>query len=144
MPQLRRYEEADRAQTICNACRYCEGSARSSRRWSCDAPSPTGDLDYLANLCHDCGACYHACQYAPPHEFAVNVPRRLGRAARGSLARYAWPAPLAGAFERNGVAIAAVVALERRGLHRRLSRSRAPTRASVAPGGAFYRRCRTR
>ena len=28
----------------------------------------------LANLCHNCGACLHACQYAPPHEFAVNVP----------------------------------------------------------------------
>ena len=34
---------------------------------------------YLANLCHNCGACLHACQYAPPHEFAVNVPRAMAQ-----------------------------------------------------------------
>jgi citrate/tricarballylate utilization protein len=39
------------------------------------------DIHYLANLCHNCGACLHACQYAPPHEFAVNVPRRWQRCA---------------------------------------------------------------
>ncbi len=37
----------------------------------------TADLNYLANLCHNCGECLDACQYAPPHEFAVDVPRAL-------------------------------------------------------------------
>ena len=32
------------------------------------------DLHYMANLCHNCGACLHACQYAPPHDFGVNIP----------------------------------------------------------------------
>ena len=32
---------------------------------------------YLANLCFDCRDCYYACQYAPPHEFAVNVPKLM-------------------------------------------------------------------
>ncbi|GAL15845.1 TcuB: protein [Vibrio astriarenae] len=32
------------------------------------------NLDYLSNLCHNCGACYHNCQYAQPHEFELNVP----------------------------------------------------------------------
>ena len=27
------------------------------------------DLTYLANLCHNCGECLYACQFAPPHEF---------------------------------------------------------------------------
>ena len=35
------------------------------------------DIIYLANLCHNCGACFYACQYAPPHEFGINVPRTL-------------------------------------------------------------------
>ena len=44
-----------------------------------DTPPPfnEGDVGYLSNLCHNCGACYHACQYAPPHEFGVNVPQAL-------------------------------------------------------------------
>ena len=35
------------------------------------------DIHYLANLCHNCRACLYACQYAPPHEFAVDVPRAM-------------------------------------------------------------------
>ena len=38
--------------------------------------APT-DLAYLANLCHNCGECYYACPYTPPHEYAVNVPKLL-------------------------------------------------------------------
>ena len=50
-------------------------SARSFRRWSAGSTFAAADLLYLANLCHDCGACYYACQYAPPHEFELNIPR---------------------------------------------------------------------
>ena len=39
---------------------------------------PDGDLNYLANLCHGCGACYYDCQFSPPHEFNVNVPQSAG------------------------------------------------------------------
>ncbi len=38
------------------------------------------DIHYLANLCHNCGACLHACQHAPPHEFAINVPKAMAQA----------------------------------------------------------------
>ena len=44
---------------------------------------PNADIMYLANLCHNCGACLYACQYAPPHEFAVNVPRVLAQVRTG-------------------------------------------------------------
>ena len=37
------------------------------------------DLAYLANLCHNCGECLYACQYAPPHEFNINVPQTLAQ-----------------------------------------------------------------
>ena len=53
---------------------------------------PRADLNYLANLCHNCGECFYACQYAPPHEFAVNVPQALAKIRIASYEEYAWPA----------------------------------------------------
>jgi citrate/tricarballylate utilization protein len=61
-----------------------------------------GDIRYLANLCHNCAECYYACQYAPPHEFAVNLPKALAEIRLESYRLYAWPAPLARLFQRNG------------------------------------------
>ena len=97
--------EADRLMTVCNSCRYCEGlcavfPAMEMRRSFAD-----GDLDYLANLCHACGACYIDCQFSPPHEFNVNVPKVLADVRADSYATYAWPHVLAPAFKRNGLAI---------------------------------------
>ena len=102
--------EADRLMTVCNACRYCEGlcavfPAMEMRRTFLD-----GDLDYLANLCHQCGACYTDCQYSPPHEFNVNVPASLATLRNESYARYAWPGVFAGAFARNGLVITLLTA----------------------------------
>ena len=103
--------EADRLMTICNACRYCEGlcavfPAMERRRVFTD-----GDLELLANLCHNCGACLYDCQYAPPHEFAVGVPANLAALRAETWERYAWPAPLARAFRRNGLVTTVLVAL---------------------------------
>lgn len=105
--------EADRLMTICNACRYCEGlcavfPAMEMRRVFAD-----GDLNYLANLCHDCGACYDDCQFSPPHEFNVDVPRTLARVRAKSYENYAWPPAISGVFEHNGlkIGIAAVLAV---------------------------------
>ncbi len=105
------HAEADRQMTICNACRYCEGlcavfPAMTRRRTFSD-----GDLEYLANLCHSCGACYYACQYAPPHEFAVNVPKVFAELRSESYVRSAWPQGLAPLFQRNSLIIALVTAL---------------------------------
>jgi citrate/tricarballylate utilization protein len=49
------------------------------------------DLNYLANLCHNCSECFYACQYAPPHEFAVNVPKVLAEIRVESYRRYSGP-----------------------------------------------------
>lgn len=104
-------EEADRLMTLCNSCRYCEGvcavfPAMELRRDFHDA-----DLNYLSNLCHSCGACFHDCQFSPPHEFDVNVPVTLAQVRADSYASYAWPAPLSGLFKRNGLAIGLIAAL---------------------------------
>jgi citrate/tricarballylate utilization protein len=102
--------EADRLMTVCNACRYCEGLCAVFPAMEMRRTFSAGDLTYLANLCHQCGACFADCQYSPPHQFDVNVPAALARLRNDSYARYAWPRFLAGAFERNGLKIASLCA----------------------------------
>jgi citrate/tricarballylate utilization protein len=91
--------EANRQLTICNACRYCEGYCAVFPALERRSVLREGDLALLANLCHDCRACYQACMYTPPHEFGVNVPALLSQARLESYRRYAWPGPFASLFE---------------------------------------------
>ena len=104
-------DEADRLMTVCNSCRYCEGLCAVFPAMEMRRSFSDGDLNYLANLCHGCGACYVDCQFSPPHEFNVNVPRTLAIARAESWSAYAWPRSLAFLFARNGLAIAIVAAL---------------------------------
>src|SRR4051794_9965646 len=103
--------EADRLMTVCNSCRYCEGLCAVFPAMEMRRAFPDGDLNYLANLCHGCGACYVDCQFSPPHEFDVNVPRVLAQLRADSYAAYAWPRLFAPMFARNGLAISVVAAL---------------------------------
>lgn len=103
--------ELRRTLEICNACRYCEGycdvfPAMTMRRAFSDA-----DLSYLANLCHNCRGCYYACQYAPPHDFALNLPRALAVERVDSWRRYARPRALAALMEANGLVVSIALAL---------------------------------
>ena len=103
-------EEAQRVLSICNACRYCEGYCAVFPALERRLEFVESDIHYLANLCHNCGACLYACQYAPPHEFQLNFPRVLAQVRRETYRKYAWPAFLAGAFDRNGVVVSLVLA----------------------------------
>jgi citrate/tricarballylate utilization protein len=103
--------EADRLMTVCNSCRYCEGLCAVFPAMEMRRAFSDGDLNYLANLCHACGACYVDCQFSPPHEFDVNVPKTLAIARAESYAAYAWPRALSGLFARNGLVISIVAAL---------------------------------
>ena len=87
LEQLIAESEVARVLQICNACRYCEGFCAVFPAMTRRLEFPPADVHYLANLCHNCGACLHACQYAPPHEFAVNVPQAMARGARQDLCR---------------------------------------------------------
>ena len=98
--------EVARILQICNACRYCEGFCAVFPAMTRRLSFPKADVNYLANLCHNCGACYHACQYAPPHEFAVNVPQAMARVRRQTYAEYAWPPALGRLYKRNGLTVA--------------------------------------
>ena len=98
--------EVVRQLQICNACRYCEGFCAvfpaMARRLQVDSKA---DLNYLANLCHNCGACLHACQYAPPHEFAVNVPQAMAKVRLETYTDFAWPAALGSLYKNNGLTL---------------------------------------
>ena len=98
--------EADRLMTVCNSCRYCEGLCAVFPAMEMRRSFSDGDLNYLANLCHGCGACYVDCQFSPPHEFDVNVPRVLAEVRGDSYQAYASPHVLAPVFAHNGLVIA--------------------------------------
>ena len=98
-------QEGRHAARICNACRYCEGLCPVFPAIERRLDFTERDLGYLANLCHDCGACLAGCQYAPPHPFGVDVPRTLAAVRRASYRGYAWPAVLGGLFDRSGLAL---------------------------------------
>ncbi|PAF48266.1 citrate utilization protein B [Helicobacter sp. 12S02232-10] len=103
------YESAKNSCVICNSCRYCEGfcavfpamEKRRSFEWK--------DIDYLANLCHQCGECFYACQYAPPHEFNVNIPSQFSDIRAMSYQKFAYPRWIGKVFEKNGFFVSIVL-----------------------------------
>lgn len=111
MPSTDLLKEAERMMVICNACRYCEGfcavfPAMELRRTFLDQ-----DLKYLANLCHNCRACYYACQYAPPHEFAMNIPKAFAELRLETYQEFTWPGFLARLFQHNGLSVSMITIL---------------------------------
>jgi citrate/tricarballylate utilization protein len=103
-------KEADRQLTVCNACRYCEGYCAvfpAMERHRTFAPE---DLVYMANLCFECRACYYACQFAPPHEFAINIPEVLSAVRVETYAQFTGPRLLSRLFAGNGWLVSLTVA----------------------------------
>jgi citrate/tricarballylate utilization protein len=96
---------------VCNACRYCEGFCAVFPAIELRREFVAGDVSYLANLCHNCRGCYYACQYAPPHEWGINIPRILAEVRAESYAEYAWPPGFARVFEKNGTLVSLIAAL---------------------------------
>jgi len=102
--------EVARQMQICNACRYCEGFCAVFPAMTRRLEFGKADVHYLANLCHNCGACYHSCQYAPPHEFAVNVPKAMAKVRLDTYSAYAWPSGAGALYKRNGLTVALALA----------------------------------
>ena len=98
--------EVQRQMTVCNACRYCEGFCAVFPAMTRRLEFSQADIHYLANLCHNCGACLHACQYAAPHEFEINVPKAMAKVRLDTYAEYAWPQVMGKLYRRNGLALA--------------------------------------
>jgi len=111
LPSTDLLNEAGRIMTICNACRYCEGFCAVYPAMELRRTFSEQDLKYLANLCHNCRGCYYACQYAPPHEFAVNIPKTFSELRLELYPNFTWPGFLAGMFRRNGLLVAMITTL---------------------------------
>ena len=113
--------EATRQLQICLACRYCEGYCAVFPALEREPVVQPDRFGYLATLCHDCRACYYACPFTEPHEFAVNVPRLMTDLRQDLYQRYSWPARFGAAYRSSialtlktlafGMAIAAAVVL---------------------------------
>ena len=103
--------EAARQLQICNACRYCEGFCAVFPAMTRRLDFAKADIHYLANLCHNCGACLHACQYAPPHEFAVNFPKAMAQVRAQTYQEFAWPSSLGVLYRRNGFTLSLATAV---------------------------------
>ncbi|MBR8257576.1 tricarballylate utilization 4Fe-4S protein TcuB [Burkholderia ambifaria] len=97
--------EVARIMQICNACRYCEGFCAVFPAMTHRLEFGKNDVHFLANLCHNCGACLHACQYAPPHEFAVNVPKAMAQVRVQTYSDFAWPRAFGTLYKRNGLTV---------------------------------------
>ncbi|MBM4298726.1 MAG: tricarballylate utilization 4Fe-4S protein TcuB, partial [Deltaproteobacteria bacterium] len=134
-------KDGARQMTICNACRYCEGycavfPAMEQRRIFTKA-----DLTYLANLCFDCRDCYYACQYAPPHEFGVNIPKLMAELRADTYREFTWPKLFAGLFNHNALAVGVISVLSMLGIFAAVLIFQGPAALfGVHLGeGAFYR-----
>jgi len=104
-------EDAQRVLRVCNACRYCEGYCAVFPALARRLEFTENDIHYLGNLCHNCGSCLYACQFAPPHEFQVNFPRLMAKVRGETYRKYAWPGFLGALYEKNGVAVSLISAL---------------------------------
>lgn len=104
-------QEARRNVEICNSCRYCEGLCAVFPAIEMQRAFNKSYIDHLANLCHNCTGCFHACQYTTPHVFDMNVPRALTQVRLASYETYVWPAALGRVFKRNGTIVSLVSAL---------------------------------
>lgn len=104
-------KERIRAIEICNACRYCESICPVFPEITRFKTFTNEDMTYFANLCHNCKGCYHGCQYAPPHEFDLNIPKIFAEVRVESYTDYAFPSFLGKLFAKNGTVVSIVIAL---------------------------------
>jgi citrate/tricarballylate utilization protein len=105
------FAEAGRQLDICNACRYCEGLCAVFPALERRSVFENGDISQIANLCHDCRACFDACMYSEPHEFQLNIPKALTAVRAEDYRRYVWPRRVPRLFRGwTGVFSGAVIA----------------------------------
>jgi len=69
------------------------------------------DVNYLANLCHNCGECYYACPYTPPHEYALNLPKVLTEIRVGTYARSAFPRSFSLAYRNSALVVSVLIVI---------------------------------
>ncbi len=135
MPPADLLRHGEHVMAVCNSCRYCEAYCPVFPAMEERLAFKPADLAYLANLCHNCGECLYACQYAPPHEFGINVPRTLAEIRLASYEDSCWPQVLGVAFRRPSLVASLTLALSLIAL----MLARAGDLLAPGPSGDFYR-----
>jgi citrate/tricarballylate utilization protein len=135
MPPADLLRHGEHVMTVCNSCRYCEAYCPVFPAMEERLVFKKADLAYLANLCHNCGECLYACQYAPPHEFGINVPRTLAEIRLASYQDLCWPRVLGVAFRRHSLVTSLTFAISLIAL---MVAGGSPV-STPAFGGDFYR-----
>jgi citrate/tricarballylate utilization protein len=126
--------EGERVLRLCNACRYCQGFCAVFPALERRSVLTVSDVNFLANLCHNCGECYYACPYTPPHEYALNLPKVLADIRVQSYSHYAYPRGLSLVSRNNAIVMAAAISIGI-GL---MAAAAAWTGRFVATGGDFF------
>ncbi|MCU4415264.1 tricarballylate utilization 4Fe-4S protein TcuB [Acinetobacter sp. WU_MDCI_Axc73] len=104
-------EQVKQALQICNACRYCETFCAVFPAMTKRLEFTQADIHYMANLCHNCGACLHACQYAPPHEFGVNIPQVMAQVRLETYQKFAVPASFGSIYKKTGISLVSAMSV---------------------------------
>lgn len=111
MKTIKFYENAMKSCIICNSCRYCEGLCAVFPAMEKKQEFNFKDMDYLANLCHQCSECFYDCQYSPPHEFNVSLPKQFAAIRQESYKKYTFPKFLSFAFDKNAIVTTIILVL---------------------------------
>jgi citrate/tricarballylate utilization protein len=111
MPSADLIAEVERQMTVCNACRYCEGYCAVFPAMELRRTFDEQDVIHLANLCFDCRACYNACPYTPPHEYAINVPQVMAAVRRETYRDFSTPAFLSRLYQGNTLLVSLTAAV---------------------------------
>ncbi|MGE8539677.1 MAG: tricarballylate utilization 4Fe-4S protein TcuB [Acinetobacter sp.] len=104
-------QQVKQALQICNACRYCETFCAVFPAMTKRLEFTKADIHYMANLCHNCGACLHACQYAPPHEFGVNIPQAMAQVRLETYQDFAVPAAFGVIYKKTGITLVSILTI---------------------------------
>jgi citrate/tricarballylate utilization protein len=102
-------QEGQRLLRLCNACRYCEGFCAVFPAMERRSVFSAADVNYLANLCHNCGECYYACPYTPPHEYELNLPKVLAEIRVKTYAESAFPRSFSLVRRNSALAVSALI-----------------------------------
>ena len=105
MPTPDLINEVERQLTVCNACRYCEGYCAVFPAMELRRTFDEQDVIHLANLCFDCRACYNACPYTPPHDYAINIPQVMADVRLETYREYAIPGFLSRLVSGNALKV---------------------------------------
>lgn len=111
MPSPELLSEVERQLTVCNACRYCEGYCAVFPAMELLRSFDEGDVIHLANLCFDCRACYNACPFTPPHEYAINIPQAMAAVRAETYRDFSTPRFLSKLYQGSAALVALTAAV---------------------------------